>query len=223
MTPDLFEDDHPQDIGDGAVLLRGFARDSATDLVAAIDELALTAPFRHLMTPGGKAMSAAMTNCGTLGWVSDRRGYRYEAYDPLTGKPWSAMPPAFYALAERAAHAAGYGGFSPDACLINRYEVGAKMSLHQDRDEPDRSQPIVSVSLGLEAVFLWGGPERSSKVRKLTLRHGDVFVFGAESRLFFHGIAPLKAGDFPGVGQRRLNLTFRRYASAFQKVSAVFG
>ncbi|MDC7676077.1 DNA oxidative demethylase AlkB [Asticcacaulis machinosus] len=212
MTFDLFEDGRPESMGDGAVLLRAFAQAQATDLVEAIDVLAEVAPFRHLMTPGGKAMSAAMTNCGAQGWVSDRRGYRYEASDPATGKFWPAMPPTFHALAVRAAQATGYNGFDPDVCLINRYEPGAKMSLHQDRDEPDQSQPIVSVSLGLEAVFLWGGTERSSNVRKIILRHGDVFVFGGRSRLYFHGIAPLKAGDFPGVGQRRLNLTFRRVA-----------
>lgn len=197
-------------LSEGAALLRGYALSQADALIAGIESVAACAPFRRLMTPGGKPMSAAMTNCGAVGWVSDRRGYRYEACDPQTGKPWPDMPEGFQALAGEAARLAGFDDFNPDACLINRYEPGTRMSLHQDRDEADLSQPIVSVSLGLEAVFLWGGMARTDPAQKVILRHGDVVVFGAESRLRFHGIAPLKPGQYPGVGACRYNLTFRR-------------
>ncbi|WAC46776.1 DNA oxidative demethylase AlkB [Asticcacaulis sp. SL142] len=209
-TLDLFGQSGPQALSDGAVLIRGFALAQAEALIADIEDVAAQAPFRRLMTPGGKPMSAAMTNCGAAGWVSDRRGYRYEACDPQTGRLWPDMPDGFRDLAVEAAQAAGFEGFDPDACLINLYGPGARMSLHQDRDETDLSQPIVSVSLGLEAVFLWGGMARTDPTQKIILRHGDVVVFGGASRLRFHGIAPLKPGHCPGIGARRYNLTFRR-------------
>jgi alkylated DNA repair protein (DNA oxidative demethylase) len=193
----------------GAVVLRGFAGDIAAGLIAAIATIAGRAPFRHLVTPGGHTMSVAMTNSGPLGWVSDRRGYRYESHDPLTQQPWPPLPPLFSSLAENAAAHAGYAGFVPDACLVNRYAPGTRLTLHQDGDERDRRQPIVSVSLGLPAVFLWGGDARGDRQQRVPLGHGDVVVWGGPSRLRFHGIAPLKPGVHPLAGDCRLNLTFR--------------
>lgn len=204
---DLFT--HPVDdlaLGPGAILLRGYAGPHVPDLTAAVESIAAAAPFRHMLTPGGKTMSAAMTNCGAVGWVSDRRGYRYSTTDPQTGNPWPPMPPLFATLARAAAASAGYADFSPDVCLLNRYEPGAKMALHQDRDEQDFTAPIVSVSLGLTAVFLWGGNTRAEKPLRVTLQDGDVLVWGGASRLNFHGIAPLKPGLYP----HRINLTFRK-------------
>ena len=168
------------------------------------------APFRHMFTPGGYQMSVAMTNCGELGWVTDRKGYRYDAIDPVSQKPWPAMPPVFLELAGQAAAEAGFVDFRPDACLINRYDAGARMSLHQDRDEQDFGAPIVSVSLGLPAIFLFGGPKRSDKPQRYRLSHGDVVVWGGPSRLFFHGIAPLADGEHTLLGRQRINLTFRK-------------
>jgi alkylated DNA repair protein (DNA oxidative demethylase) len=214
MTGDLF-DDAPAGLPDealspGAVVLRDFAAARAPALGAAIAQVERAAPFRHLVTPGGFTMSVAMTNCGELGWVSDRRGYRYDPLDPATGRPWPAMPDALRALARDAAERAGYPGFAPDACLVNRYAPGARLSLHQDRDERDLRAPIVSVSLGLPATFLWGGLERAERCRRVPLRHGDVVVWGGPSRLRFHGIAPLKDGTHPFAGALRLNVTFRK-------------
>ncbi|MEI6740821.1 MAG: DNA oxidative demethylase AlkB, partial [Gemmatimonadaceae bacterium] len=163
-------------------------------------------------TPGGFTMSVAMTNCGALGWISDARGYRYAATDPVTGAPWPAMPTIFRTIDERAAAAAGYPGFSPDACLVNRYAPGAKMTLHQDTNERDFTAPIVSVSLGLPAVFQVGGLERTDRVERILLTHGDVLVWGGPSRLVYHGIQPLKDGEHPLVGRARINLTFRKAA-----------
>jgi alkylated DNA repair protein (DNA oxidative demethylase) len=163
-----------------------------------------------MFTPGGHQMSVAMTNCGGYGWVTDRSGYRYDGIDPDFAKPWPAMPSVFCELARTAATEAGFGDFSPDACLINRYEPGAKMSLHQDKDEQDFGAPIVSVSLGLPAVFLFGGARRSDKPRRYRLTHGDVVVWGGPSRLFFHGVAPLADGEHPMLGRQRINLTFRK-------------
>ena len=196
-------------IAPGALLLRGFARDIDTVLLQAFNEVIVRAPLRHLVTPGGRAMSVAMSNCGPLGWVSSRSGYRYASHDPLSGHPWPAMPACWLDLAMRAAVQAGYALFRPDACLINLYEPRAKMSLHQDRDEKDFSEPIVSVSLGLPAVFLFGGLQRSDRPRRWCLGHGDVLVWGGPARLAFHGIAPLADGDHALLGRRRVNLTFR--------------
>lgn len=193
----------------GAVVLEGYALGRDRALLAAIDALARTSPFRHLETPGGQRMSVAMTNTGRLGWVSDRRGYRYDALDPETGRPWPAMPALFSALARDAAAAAGFDGFAPEACLVNRYEPGAKLSLHQDRDEKNLDRPIVSVSLGVDATFLWGGQARADRARRLTLRHGDVVVWGGPARLTFHGVDTLAASEHPLTGAVRYNLTFR--------------
>lgn len=213
MTADLF-DDLPatgtrEPLAPGAVLLRGFAREGDVGLLQAVEAVIAQAPLRHLVTPGGRVMSVAMSNCGSLGWVSDRSGYRYDALDPLSGQAWPAMPEAFCALAARAAAQAGFDGFAPDACLINLYEPGARLSLHQDRDEQDLSAPIVSVSLGLPAVFLFGSTRRSDRPLRYRLTHGDVVVWGGLSRLAFHGVAPLADGEHPLLGRRRINLTFR--------------
>jgi alkylated DNA repair protein (DNA oxidative demethylase) len=215
MTADLF--DGATDIGpaqetlaEGAVLLRGFARAFEHDLVPALYAVIAQAPFRRMQTPGGYQMSVAMTNCGHLGWVTDRSGYRYDARDPQTGKAWPAMPDVFLLLARQAAERAGFADFAPDACLINRYEPGARMSLHQDRDERDFAAPIVSVSLGLPAIFLFGGAKRADKPQRYRLQHGDVVVWGGPSRLFFHGVAPLADGEHAALGRQRINLTFRK-------------
>jgi len=197
-------------LAEGAVVLRGFAADRAPGLLARVREIAATAPFRHLETPGGYRMSVAMTNCGRAGWVSDRRGYRYETLDPLSGRPWPPMPEEFMDLAARAANEAGLGGFDPDVCLINRYEPGARLSLHQDRDERQLGAPIVSVSLGLPATFLWGGLRRSDRPRRIVLSSGDVVVWGGPSRLVYHGVAPLAEGMHELTGRCRINLTFRQ-------------
>jgi DNA oxidative demethylase len=199
-----------EQLEDGAVLLRGFASAEASALVEEVARIAQAAPFRNLITPGGYTMSVAMTNCGRVGWVSDRTGYRYVADDPDSGAPWPAMPAAFVGLAVRAAAEAGFAGYDPDACLINRYIPGAKLSLHQDRDEKDAWAPIVSVSLGLPAVFLWGGKHRSEPVRRLRLESGDIAVWGGPARFVYHGVAPLKDGDHPLTGATRINLTFRK-------------
>lgn len=192
------------------MLLRGFVLPLGSAFAEAIDTIAGAAPFRHMTTPGGFTMSVAMTNCGPLGWVSDRTGYRYEPCDPVSGRPWPEMPAGFLALARAAAAEAGFADFDPDACLINRYQPGAKMSLHQDKDERDFSQPIVSVSLGLPAVFLFGGETRKDPTLRLPLEHGDVVVFGGAARLRYHGVMPLKPGQHPRLGACRINLTFRR-------------
>jgi alkylated DNA repair protein (DNA oxidative demethylase) len=194
---------------DGAFLLSGFALADAPRLLAAIDAVVAAAPLRHVETPGGKRMSVAMSNCGERGWVSDRRGYRYEACDPTSGQPWPAMPAVLRVLAARAAAVVGWADFAPDACLVNRYAPGARMTLHQDRDEADFSWPIVSVSLGLSATFLFGGRTRSGPVQRVPLEHGDVVVFGGASRLCFHGVSPVRDGVYPAVGPARWNLTFR--------------
>jgi alkylated DNA repair protein (DNA oxidative demethylase) len=194
----------------GAVLLRCFALPFADDILAALGDITVLAPFRRMTTPWGAAMSVAMTNCGEAGWLSDRTGYRYDRIDPETGRPWPAMPKRFSALATGAAEHAGYPGFIPDGCLINRYLPGTKLTLHQDRDERDYSYPIVSVSLGLSATFQFGGPKRRDPVRKFLVRHGDVVVWGNDSRLAYHGIAELKDGEHPLLGKVRINLTFRR-------------
>ena len=207
-TPDLFGDDLA--LAEGAMLLRGFARPNEAALLAAIEGVAAAAPFRHMVTPGGYRMSVAMTNCGAAGWLTERSGYRYDAIDPDSGRPWPAMPPPFADLATRAAAAAGFPGFVPDACLINRYQPGARLSLHQDRNERDFATPIVSVSLGLPAVFLFGGHKRTDRPRQVPLAHGDVVVWGGPARMTFHGVMPLADGEHPTIGRLRLNLTFRQ-------------
>jgi len=194
----------------GLTLLPGFALDDVPALLAAMDDIAAQSPFRHFTVRGGGTMSAAMTNCGAAGWVSDRAGYRYAATDPLTNAPWPPLPALFLGLAARAAAQAGFAGFVPDVCLLNRYAPGARMGLHQDADEQDFAAPIVSVSLGLPAIFLWGGAARIGKAARLPLSHGDVVVWGGPARRFFHGIAPLKPGAHPLTGAARLNLTFRK-------------
>ena len=194
----------------GAFVLRQFAVDDESDLLEALEVVTAQAPFRHMITPGGFRMSVAMTNTGPLGWVTDRKGYRYSSLDPETGLAWPAMPESFLHLAASAAAKAGYPDFKPDACLINRYAPGAKMSLHQDKDEKDFNQPIVSVSLGIAATFLFGGAARSDKPMRIQLAHGDVVVWGGPARLNYHGVAPLKEDHHALLGGIRINLTFRR-------------
>ena len=196
-------------VHDGLAVLRGFALPRAEALLAAIADVTGRAPFRHMTTPGGRVMSAAMSNCGRAGWVTDARGYRYTAEDPQTGASWPAMPEVILEMAVAAAGAAGFA-FAPDACLINRYEPGARMGLHSDADEPDATAPIVSVSLGLPATFLFGGATRTGPTEKILLEHGDVVVWGGPSRRAYHGVAPLKDGDHPLLGRQRLNLTVRK-------------
>jgi len=208
----LSENHRHERLAPGAWLLRGFALGRAAALMAAVEPIKAAAPFRHLVTPGGFRMSVAMTNCGSLGWVSDRRGYRYEACDPLTGRPWPPMPPVFLELSRAAAEAGGFSQFIPDACLINRYEPGARLTLHQDKDEHDFSAPIVSVSLGLPGIFLFGGDSRKDRPRRIPLQHGDVVVWGGPARLHHHGVLALKDGHHELLGAQRLNLTFRRAA-----------
>lgn len=213
VMPDLFDairSGHVEIIADGAVILHGFALDAATELLAAVDRITARAPFRRMTVPGGHTMSAAITNCGDSGWVSDRKGYRYDPHDPDTGKPWPVMPECFASFAALAAAQAGYDGFHPDACLINHYAPGARVSLHQDKNERDFSAPIVSVSLGLPATFLFGGALRADRPARLRLVHGDVAVWGGVSRLAFHGIAPVKDDHHPVTGRARINLTFRK-------------
>ena len=197
-------------LAEGATILRGIAEPSARALVDAIAEITAASPFRNMVTPGGYTMSVAMTNCGRLGWVTDRHGYRYDPLDPLSGEPWPALPPIYRDLATRAADAAGYAGFEPDACLVNRYEPGTRLSLHQDRNERDFTAPIVSVSLGLPAVFLFGGARRQDRASRVRLESGDVVVWGGPTRLTFHGVAPLTDGEHPLTGHHRINLTFRK-------------
>lgn len=194
----------------GLTYLPGFALPLEQALLADIGAVAHAAPFRHMLTPGGQRMSVAMTNCGEVGWVTDRKGYRYDRLDPETEKPWPPLPASMAQLAARAAADAGFGAFLPDVCLINRYVPGARMSLHQDRDERDFSSPIVSVSLGLEATFLFGGLKRSERPHRLSLAHGDVVVWGGAKRLAYHGVAPLADGCHPTLGALRLNLTMRK-------------
>ncbi len=199
----------PEVVRDGMVLLRGYA--DSRQLLPLIEAIAAVAPFRHMTTPGGRAMSVAMTNCGALGWISDARGYRYAPADPLTGAPWPPLPPAFAALATSAAAVAGFAGFAADACLINRYAVGTRLTAHQDRNETDFAHPIVSVSLGLPATFFASlDDRRSGRMRSVTLEDGDVVVWGGPARLAFHGIREIKPGHHPLTGPCRYNLTLRR-------------
>lgn len=221
MTLNLFSDDEEaqllglqagtqQPLAPGAVLLRGFALAAAPALLQAVDAITAHAPFRHLETPGGQRMSVAMTNSGPLGWISDRSGYRYGRADPLTGRAWPPLPAVFATLAHDAADAAGFAGFSPDACLINRYAPGTRLSLHQDKDEQSHDHPIVSVSLGIPAVFLFGGDARTDKPQRIPLAHGDVVVWGGPARLRYHGVMPLAEAVHPLTGAFRINLTFRK-------------
>ncbi len=215
VTGDLFGEEGAnlpvrEELAPGAALLRGLALPHEAALLAALDDITLAAPFRHMLTPGGFRMSVAMTNCGAQGWVTDRRGYRYTADDPDSGKPWPALPAVFSALAADAAARVGFAAFAPDACLVNRYEPGTRLSPHQDRNEQDLRQPIVSVSLGIPAVFLFGGCSRADQCLRIPLQHGDVVVWGGPARLRFHGVLPLKPASHPLLGSSRINLTLRK-------------
>lgn len=197
-------------IGEQAVVLKGFAISHVQQVLALITDIEKQSPFRHMMTTRGFIMSVGLTNCGKLGWVSDRKGYRYTQIDPLTNQPWPKMPEVFLSLAKSAAFEAGFVDFIPDACLINRYAPGTKLSLHQDKDEPDLDAPIVSVSLGIPAIFQFGGFERTDKKIKVLLSHGDVVVWGGIDRLRFHGVSQIKAATHSILGEQRINLTFRK-------------
>ena len=200
----------PERLAHGAMLLRAFAAPQAAMLLQDLQQVTARSPFRCMTTRGGYRMSVAMSSCGTTGWVSDSTGYRYDPTDPLTAACWPAMPASFRELATAAAEAAGFHGFVPDACLISRYEPGARLSLHQDKDESDLDSPIVSISLGLPAVFLFGGHQRAERPRRLPLAHGDVVVWGGASRLRFHGVLPLGDGEHPLLGRCRVNLSLRK-------------
>lgn len=212
---DLFADAQPQQpprcepIGEQSCVLRGFALPWLDRLLPALESVLAAAPFRQMVTPGGFTMSVALSSCGTLGWTTDRGGYRYSRNDPQTGQPWPSMPEVFFQMAQAAAREAGFDGFVPDSCLINRYVPGAKMSLHQDKNERSYAAPIVSVSLGLPAMFLFGGFERSDKSRRVPLLHGDIVVWGGVDRLRYHGVLPIKEGHHPRLGEQRINFTFR--------------
>jgi len=215
MTLDLFADSGEirtwrEELTAGAMVLRGQALTNDAAILAAVREVVAQAPFRHLVTPGGLRMSVAMSNCGMRGWVSDRRGYRYDPIDPDSGQPWPAMPEVLRQLAGEAAALGGFQAFEPDACLINRYEPGTRLTLHQDRDERDFSQPIVSVSLGVPATFQFGGLRREDRCLRIPLSHGDVVVWGGPARLRYHGVAPLKPAWHSLLGAQRINLTFRK-------------
>lgn len=215
MNFDLFADpktERPwhEALAPGAIILRRFIRSREEALLAALRAVLAQAPFRRMITPGGYRMSVAMSNCGRYGWVSDHRGYRYAVHDPLRQQPWPPMPAVFEDLAASAAASAGFAGFQPDACLINRYVPGARLSLHQDKNEQDFDAPIVSLSLGLPAVFQFGGLQRADRPQRLPLEHGDVMVWGGPSRLRYHGVLPLKEGKHPVMGRQRINLTFRK-------------
>jgi alkylated DNA repair protein (DNA oxidative demethylase) len=215
MTASLFDESHelaPQveQLGERAFVFRDLARPHERELLKAVATVEAAAPFRRMETPGGLRMSVAMTNCGSFGWTTDRRGYRYTGVDPLTGRPWPTMPELFLGLARDAAARAGFEAFSPDACLINRYEPGTRLSLHQDKDEQDYDAPIVSVALGIPAVFLFGGHSRADKAARVPLTHGDVVVWGGPDRLRYHGVLPLKEAAHPLLGSLRINLTFRK-------------
>jgi DNA oxidative demethylase len=197
-------------LAEGATILRDFAKPDAAALLEMLQQVAAAAPFRRMETPGGYRMSVAMTNCGRAGWITDRRGYRYDPLDPMTQRPWPTMPAALLRLAARAADAGGFTGFEPDSCLINRYEPGSRLSLHQDRNERDFAAPIVSVSLGLPAVFLFGGLRRNDRPRRVRLESGDIVVWGGPTRLAFHGVDALADGDHPLTGRCRINLTLRK-------------
>lgn len=215
MTADLFENfprSAPalESLEEGAMILRGWALADAEALLHGVEQGLLQSGLRQMLTPGGRKMSVAMSNCGAWGWVSDKQGYRYVSRDPETGQPWPEIPTLLLRMAQTAAAKAGFASFTPDACLVNVYVPGARMSLHQDKDEQDMEAPIVSVSLGLPATFLFGGAERRDSVQRINIEHGDVLVWGGPARLRYHGIAPVKMGDHPLVGERRLNLTLRK-------------
>lgn len=214
-TFDLFADNEPvqqaraEQIGEQSWVLRGFALPQVEQLLTGLDAILAAAPLRHMVTPGGFSMSVGTSSCGQLGWITDRSGYRYSSVDPLSGLPWPSMPAVFADLAHEAAERAGFTDFQADSCLINQYVPGAKMSLHQDKDEKGYAAPIVSLSLGLPAMFLFGGFERSDKTQRIPLLHGDMVVWGGVDRLRYHGVLPIKPGRHPFLGERRINITFR--------------
>ncbi len=217
MNFSLFDDveqeqRQPEPLCEGALVLRRFAVPDEAVIFAALDNITRQAPFRHMVTPSGFQMSVMMTNCGDLGWVTDHGGYRYDRCDPDSGQSWPPIPDVFLRLAHDAAATAGFSNFVPDACLINCYQPGTRLSLHQDKNERDFDQPIVSVSLGVPAIFLFGGMQRTDKAMRVPLWHGDVVVWGGAARLRYHGILPLKENTHPITAMQRINLTLRKAA-----------
>lgn len=218
MNLPLF-DVEPQDplpIAEGAVLLRGWAAVNDAQWLAAVRQVLAQQPFQAAYTASGLPMSVRTSNCGSWGWAASRSGYGYTRSDPDSGRPWPEMPIFLKLQAQALASAAGYLAFDPDVCLINSYELGAKMGLHHDADEKDKAAPIVSVSLGLPCTFVWGGLQRSDPVRSFALEHGDVLVWGGASRMVFHGVRPLRAGQHHLLGAQRWNLTFRMVRAAYE-------
>lgn len=196
------------DIVPGMVLLRGFA--NSPILIESLSQVLAHSPLRQMETSRGFKMSVHTSNCGEAGWISDRRGYRYVKQDPLNGKPWPDLPIAFKSVAQDAAIEAGFSAYEPDVCLINRYRPGNQMGAHQDKDEQDFTQPIVSVSLGIDARFFVIGPEKRGSSTAVDLTDGDVLVFGGPARKFFHGVRKLRESIHPALGAVRWNLTFRK-------------
>lgn len=212
-TLDLFHEDQPGQrvaMGSQAFILPGFARPWLDQLLPSLQAIEQQAPFRQMTTKGGRRMSVQTTACGELGWVSSEHGYRYCPRDPNSGQSWPVMPDCLFELAQRAAAEAGFNHFHPDSCLINRYLPGARMGLHQDKDEKGLKDPIVSVSLGMSATFLFGGFKRSDRPARTLLNHGDVVVWGGVDRMRFHGVMPVGDMPHPGLGRQRINLTLRK-------------
>ncbi|THJ30850.1 DNA oxidative demethylase AlkB [Lampropedia aestuarii] len=210
---DLFADSPEEQrvaLGPQAVVLRQKASPLAAELVARIEDVLQHSPLYQMATPGGKPLSVRTTSCGTHGWSSDPTGYSYVRHHPLTDQAWPEIPAAWSALATEAAQEAGFAQFAPDTCLINQYGLDSKMALHQDRSEQDLRQPVVSISLGMSALFLWGGMQRSDKPAHVLLHHGDMVVWGGVDRLRFHGIKHLTGAPHPQLGAMRYNLTLRR-------------
>ncbi len=197
-------------ISPDAVLFKAALKPVASSLLEEIRTISGANPFRQRKTPGGQLMSAAMTNCGAWGWVTDADGYRYSDIEPETGRTWLPIPAVWIQWVNLFCQRAGLGTFNPDACLINRYAPGAGMGLHQDKDEKDLAIPIVSFSLGAPVLFRWGGLNRQEPVSEFLLEHGDVLVWGGADRMRFHGVKKLRRYQHPLTGHYRYNLTFRQ-------------
>lgn len=196
-------------LAEGAMVLRRFATPVVVALMEGVEAVVAQSPLRRLIVPNGRPMRIEMTNCGLVGWVNIDGRYRYSRVDPLTGRSWPGMPATFRRIAGAAASAAGYPDFQPAVCIINRYAVGADLQMHQDRDDTQDRQPVVSVSLGLPAIFHFGGQGRGEKPLTIPLDDGDVVVWGGASRMHRHGVAPVAPGVHPRTGAYRYNLTFR--------------
>jgi len=197
-----------EEIFPGAVLMRSLALPQDNEFFTAAEAIIAARPLHHTTTPSGLPMGVMVTDCG------DSRAFanRWDTANPERMRLWPPMPPLLRDFAIRCAVRSGFPQFRPDACHINRYQAGTKLGLHQDRHECDWTQPIVSLSFGLECIFLLGGLQRTDKPRRILLEHGDVIVWGGPSRMRFHGVQPLKPGHHPLTGPYRYNLTFRKIA-----------